>query len=35
MKYYFLEGTFKEGRPEGAEFKKSAGRASHLLETVF
>ena len=23
MKYYFLEGTFKEGRPEGLEFKKA------------
>ena len=23
MKYYFLEGTFKEGRPEGLDFKKA------------
>ena len=35
MKYYFLEGTFKEGRPEGLEFKKALDAHHTYLKPFF
>ena len=35
MRYYFLEGTFQEGRSEGPEFKKALDAHHAYLKPLF